>query len=832
MKNLKKVLSLVLALAMALSLMTAAFAADAKDYADYGEVNYNEAVDVMTAIGVFDGMGGEFNPDGTLTREQAAKIITYMIMGKAEADKLVTTVAPYADVAANRWSAGAIAWCTEQGILSGMGNNRFAPTANVTGLQFAKMLLVALGYDAGIESLTGDSWAINTATLAINADLDDGMEEVSLSGDLTREQACQMAFNTLNADTIRYANKGTNITLSDGTTVVIGATPATTVEVDGRKVNYNGAATTDHDYDTQQFAEKYVSQLKLINVTDKYQSSANQWSFKGVTIGSYAGSATITYTSEVKAADIYDDLKNFNNYGEKVKSYWNGKEYSYITSSMQEFTAESIAACSGNGTVVEIYVTDNGVTKVVVKEAVVGKVTAVSDKNETITIVTEPSANNVFGNSAAAVTLTTKEGYGDFEKDDIVMVYAYNTSSYGITGATVTDVVALTEVTGLASVKNVSNDTITVDGTPYAAAEAIADAYDVDAFAVSSKYNATLYLDPYGYVIYAKSGAAANNDKAAVVLDKYTGLVDGKVVDVVKTITSDGEVHDWVVADNDPVVVGNFYTYISDDDDVYTLFAAATGTYSDGASIYKTGVTLTGSEKTMALASDSAKAYFASDVKFIFVDSNGKYVVKDGVQEIKTASSVMGTIKVVNGVNYITALFVQGSASNTTVSDQDIVFVDASSKTTNGYSMIDKDGKEQTYYTYDAYIAGEKLDLFYSKDNVTTDGFYEVEVDNDNGDYKLATANQYPAGDNGELSVSTEETYSALVGNILSGTNDYDISGAVFVDVTGSDYTSFAEIKADIDDAGNTAVTGAKFMVVYDYDTNVASYVYVTDILP
>ena len=41
MKNLKKVLSLVLALAMALSLMTAAFAKDASDYADYDEVNYS-----------------------------------------------------------------------------------------------------------------------------------------------------------------------------------------------------------------------------------------------------------------------------------------------------------------------------------------------------------------------------------------------------------------------------------------------------------------------------------------------------------------------------------------------------------------------------------------------------------------------------------------------------------------------------------------------------------------------------------------------------------------------------------------------------------------------
>ena len=55
MKNLKKVLSLVLALAMALSLMTAAFAADAGDYKDYNEVTYKEAVDVMTAAGVFNG---------------------------------------------------------------------------------------------------------------------------------------------------------------------------------------------------------------------------------------------------------------------------------------------------------------------------------------------------------------------------------------------------------------------------------------------------------------------------------------------------------------------------------------------------------------------------------------------------------------------------------------------------------------------------------------------------------------------------------------------------------------------------------------------------------
>ena len=82
----KKLLALVLALVMSMSLVTISNAA----FKDADKIDYKEAVDVMNAVGVFIGdEKGNFNAKENLTREQAAKIIAYLELGSKAADALV-----------------------------------------------------------------------------------------------------------------------------------------------------------------------------------------------------------------------------------------------------------------------------------------------------------------------------------------------------------------------------------------------------------------------------------------------------------------------------------------------------------------------------------------------------------------------------------------------------------------------------------------------------------------------------------------------------------------------------------------------------------------------
>ena len=308
MRTLKKTLSLVLVVAMVLGLCVVG--ASAKDAVenftdDYQKVGaaYQEAMGVLVGVGIIDGMTETaLEPQGTYTREQAAKIIAYMLLGKSKADSLKCTVAPFDDVAASRWSAGYIAFCVEQGIIDGMTATTYEPTGTLTGFQWAKMLLCAIGFGVKGE-FTGSSWSVNTALVAHKVNLFAGDLDGADHTALRREQAALYAFNALKTAKVAYSPNVTSYVFGiQGYTTVnnIGTSLATdvydlkyaqgiVVDVEGNGAGYT---VVSKDYSTANVTDK----IKADNDIDMMYHAARVW---------YTGTNTGVYTYDLAKTTTY-----------------------------------------------------------------------------------------------------------------------------------------------------------------------------------------------------------------------------------------------------------------------------------------------------------------------------------------------------------------------------------------------------------------------------------------------------------------------------------------------------------------------------------------------
>ena len=195
-----KVVRILLCLVPALCfLILPSLAADFTDAAAIAPA-YRNAVDEMTARGVLAGFpDGSFEPGETLTREQGAKIVACLCLGKSEAEKLRCEKASFDDVAADRWSAPCIAWCVEQSILNGYGNGKYGPGDTLTCDQYAKMLLCALGIAKNAGSYTGKDWYHAVRLDAKAAGLYSGDASTEASNPITRAQAALLSRNAVEA---------------------------------------------------------------------------------------------------------------------------------------------------------------------------------------------------------------------------------------------------------------------------------------------------------------------------------------------------------------------------------------------------------------------------------------------------------------------------------------------------------------------------------------------------------------------------------------------------------------------------------------------------------
>ena len=200
----KKLLAMVLALVMTLSLAVSANAAF-KDVKDIDET-YAEAVEVLTGMKVFKGYeDGSFLPKNAITRAEVAAIVYRIYTGdvKDAYVKNYETYNKFGDMAGAGWAKGYIGYCANAALVKGYPNGTFVPSGKVTGYEVLAMILRAVGYDQKNE-FTGADWALHVAEIAERQGILDNVKGVDLNAPATREVVAELLFQSINVPMVTY----------------------------------------------------------------------------------------------------------------------------------------------------------------------------------------------------------------------------------------------------------------------------------------------------------------------------------------------------------------------------------------------------------------------------------------------------------------------------------------------------------------------------------------------------------------------------------------------------------------------------------------------------
>ena len=817
----KKLLALVLALVMSMSLVTISNAA----FKDADKIDYKEAVDVMNAVGVFVGdEKGNFNAKENLTREQAAKIIAYLELGSKAADALAGG-ATFTDVASTRWSAGFVGYCAQAGVVNGVGNSKFDPAGQLTALQFGKMLLVELGYDAKAEGMVGTDWAINTSKLMAGTKLMDGISG-SVNQVLTREKAAQMCLNALEAPMVTYDTKGSTITV-DGTKINFGASVAkyetSTVAKDQ---NISKEKLTSGEY-TVELGEKLYKDLKKNSTTDAFERPATEWMLKAKSIGTYADAADLSYTATVEIGTIYSDLGLSKGIDDsKVTYYEDGRNLSSTWT--QDIVKGSKVEKGGNGTLLEVYYNDDAESLTVIAiNTYVGKITASYKASTT------KDAYVTFTPKNSGDPGSSYETDDSYSKDDIVLyTYSYKAGDAGVKSMALAEKVT-GKMNGFTAEKNV-----TVDGTTYK--KSAKGTPITPGMNTSVGKDVSVYLDQYGYAAFVD---ADDTLQYAVILAYEVGsrldsprakllFTDGttKKVDVKALKKADGTAYTatslgaYASANSDlnkyDVVS---YTVNSDEEYTLTLAADARNATVGSAKITKGIPSLAGtvSGNWYNVGTTNGGVLYANGkTTFLVIDESGTdttYTSYTGIANVPNIEWKGGTytapITLLTEDNTIAKIVVvaktkvSGETNNLYISDgsKAVTFIKGGSA---GQSYTKELGY---YYEYDAIIDGVeskiKTDFAVTNYSILTgvsynskgvaSGYSDIAyMDINNPTTKVDGANLFTA-------VGTEATTNSVV---KIGTRLYAFDDDCKVYYIGTDGTLIASAPASIGKDANDQV--------------------------
>ena len=589
MRNLKKVLSLVLCVAMMLSVMVMGAGAA---FTDQDKIVNEEAVDMISALGIVDGYEDDsFQPEKNIERGEAAKMIAVMLNGGKDAVK-DTNVSSFNDVlgSADAWANKYIEYGVAEGILAGVGGDRFAPASNVTGTQLAKMLLVSLGYDADKEGYLDDTyWAVNVNTDASSAGLFAGLDSMDVSVALTRDNAAQMIWNALQAETVRYSLTGQVV--KTGETLL-----AQTYDA----YIYTGIMTDVQHYNKDAGIYEYAFDNNAVRFTSTVDYS-DMFAMNVTVVFNNDGDALNIYAdySDIIATGNVGDISQFNKTTDKFDAIG-----STITIDGQKYGVDNLKGDSLNIVAYNNYSstyahcleqyafraidTDDGgdIDTIVVYPYAVLNVDDVDNDEFTVSTIVASDAKLIVDKGNQSGGMYPKNDKATVTFDDVIVngtLARYGYVKYvpaQYTAENMDTYTALDIKSGVVNSANTKDYMLTIDGTQYNGT--LLDS--LEKFADISTGKTYSYVEVNGY-LFIVDGAGIVDENYALVTDtsaNTTGTTDKVWNTTVLLPNGDSK----TVLTKAQMTVGSLYTYTVDANDYWTLTAVKDGSLDANTSIY------------------------------------------------------------------------------------------------------------------------------------------------------------------------------------------------------------------------------------------------------